>query len=342
MKTKIKYLCYLSLLASAGAAAPAVADESFFSNWLDNVSATQELQPHWMTALVTVTPRLEQEFRADFSEAFKPKGVTIDNFGNGKGLELIPSTNTEIIIGVPAYEDRWKKGAKVDGWSDESFLLKYRLLTANEENGNYIVTAFLGYNAGTGSTVFTNNSYITPTIAAGKGWGTRESGFSIQSTFGYSHQVAGLVTSSSATPPLYTWNTVLQGHIGKFWPEIESSYQHWNNRPIRWPEPADDDLRSHHRPVRDPRPHQGHRGPGLPAGTERRAREPEPCGRYDPARHVLASRHRARLPVWAGRSTRRSAVGPPPRSTGQVRTCARAPAATRPATWPVATPADQC
>jgi hypothetical protein len=30
------------------------------------VSATQAAQPHWMTPLVTVTPRLEQEFRWDF------------------------------------------------------------------------------------------------------------------------------------------------------------------------------------------------------------------------------------------------------------------------------------
>jgi hypothetical protein len=37
-----------------------------FASWLDMVSATQAQQPHWMTPLVTVTPRLEQEFRADY------------------------------------------------------------------------------------------------------------------------------------------------------------------------------------------------------------------------------------------------------------------------------------
>jgi hypothetical protein len=35
-------------------------------SWLDMVSATQAAQPNWMTPLVTVTPRLEQELRADF------------------------------------------------------------------------------------------------------------------------------------------------------------------------------------------------------------------------------------------------------------------------------------
>jgi hypothetical protein len=35
-------------------------------SWLNMVSATQAAQPIWMTPLVTVTPRLEQELRADF------------------------------------------------------------------------------------------------------------------------------------------------------------------------------------------------------------------------------------------------------------------------------------
>ena len=38
-----------------------------FRSWLDMVSASQAAQPNWMTPLVTVTPRLEQEFRYDTS-----------------------------------------------------------------------------------------------------------------------------------------------------------------------------------------------------------------------------------------------------------------------------------
>ena len=37
-----------------------------FVSWLDMVSASQAAQPRWMTPLVTVTPRLEQEFHWDF------------------------------------------------------------------------------------------------------------------------------------------------------------------------------------------------------------------------------------------------------------------------------------
>ena len=38
----------------------------FVGGFLARASATQAEQPHWVTPLVTVTPRLEQEFRTDF------------------------------------------------------------------------------------------------------------------------------------------------------------------------------------------------------------------------------------------------------------------------------------
>jgi hypothetical protein len=229
IKTKNIYSTSLFMACSLSALPAFAESESFFTNWLDSVSATQEEQPHWMTPLVTVTPRLEQEFRFDVSHADKPKGVTLHNYGGGKGLEIIPSENTEIIIGVPAYEDQSTPKASTTGtgWADESLLLKYRLLSANEEHGNYIVTAFLGVSLPTGSEIFTNNhTIITPTIAAGKGWGDRDSGFDVQSTLGISLPTGGADGPTGLGRPL-VWNTAFQGHIGKFWPEIETSYTHW-------------------------------------------------------------------------------------------------------------------
>lgn len=216
----------LMVMASSLIAWPAFAeDASFFTNWLANVSSTQEAQPHWMTPLVTVTPRLEQEYRFDYSHSDQPKGVTLDNYGGGKGIEFIPSQNTEIIVGVPAYiEKNTPNKPSAAGLADENLLLKYRLLAANEEHGNYIVTAFLGTSLQTGGNTFTNNhTIVTPTIAAGKGWGDRESGVDVQSTLGVSLPSGGAATLGR---PL-TWNATLQGHMGKFWPEIETSYTHW-------------------------------------------------------------------------------------------------------------------
>src|SRR5215471_21710091 len=49
-------------------------------DWLNMASATQAAQPHWMTPLATVTPRLEQEFRFDFFDQ--------QNGGGTQGNEL--------------------------------------------------------------------------------------------------------------------------------------------------------------------------------------------------------------------------------------------------------------
>jgi hypothetical protein len=70
----------------------------YFATWYDRVHAAQESQPHWMTPLATVTPRLEQEYRYDQSCQQLGNGAQISNFFGGKGLELIPTTTNEILL----------------------------------------------------------------------------------------------------------------------------------------------------------------------------------------------------------------------------------------------------
>jgi hypothetical protein len=202
----------------------------YFANWTKRVDATQAEQPHWMTPVVTVTPRLEEEVRYDQLWQQRPNQADLTNFGSNKGLELIPAEPIEVIVGIPGYETlSTPKGTK-EGWADESFLIKYRAVTANEENGNYILTGFLGVSVPTGDPAFTNAFTIwTPTIAGGKGWGTRTEGFDIQSTLamsfpGGNEKVLG--------EPL-VWNTAFQGHIlsERFWPEVEVQYTHFHDGP---------------------------------------------------------------------------------------------------------------
>src|ERR1700693_5643344 len=90
-----------------------------FEGWFATSDAAKESQPHWMTPVVTVTPRLEQEYRYDQSWQDRPKNVTLDNYGAGKGLELIPTLNTELIVGVPAYQVRTNAAGRTTGWADE-------------------------------------------------------------------------------------------------------------------------------------------------------------------------------------------------------------------------------
>jgi hypothetical protein len=204
--------------------APVAADSvsAYFDQWFARVDAAQASQPHWMTPLATVTPRLEQEFRYDEFWQHQGSGATLNNIDGGKGLELIPTETNEILINLPSYEERNVK-SPVSGWGDWAFLtVKQRLLSANEENGNYIVTAFLGLQAPTGDAAFTNDAWVvTPTIAAGKGWGD----FDIQATAGAQLPLSHESTIGTAI----VTNATAQYHLGEhFWPELELNDTYWS------------------------------------------------------------------------------------------------------------------
>ncbi len=190
------------------------------SAWLSMVSQTQAEQPHWITPLVTVTPRLEQEIRFDINVQEK-YGQATALFGNGKGLELIPLRRVEVIIGIPSYNSqRWPEGRSAFG--DEALLVKYRLLSSNEEGANQILTFFFGASLPTGSPPFSQgHAILTPTIAYGKGYKT----FDVQSTLGMGFPTGG--TARLGRP--LAWNTAFQEHAARFvWPELEFNFTSWD------------------------------------------------------------------------------------------------------------------
>ena len=195
----------------------------YFTDWFPRVTQIQSEQPHWVTPLVTVTPRLEEEYRYDQSWTTKANHASVDNYGSNKGLEFIPFDPVEIIIGVPGYEQQ-NRNPRQFGWTDETFLAKYRILSGNEENGDYILTAFMGLSIPSGSSDFTSHNYeYTPTIAGGKGWGN----FDIQSTLGFTVWGNGFVHTDDPGNSLVS-NTTLQYRVAKFfWPEIEANYTYW-------------------------------------------------------------------------------------------------------------------
>lgn len=167
-----------------------------------------------MTPVATVTPRLEQEFRYDQLWQVNNRGETTNNFGGGKGLELIPFDKVEVIFNVPPYLQHENPKVR-DGLGDVSFLVKYRLAARNEERGNYIVTAFLGWSLPTGQ--YANgarHAVITPTIAYGKGFRNVD----VQGTFG-----TALPTAEASTlGRTYLWSNAFQYRVlRKFWPEVE-------------------------------------------------------------------------------------------------------------------------
>jgi hypothetical protein len=200
---------------------PASSDGGFFNTWFSMVSRTQAEQPHWITPLATTTPRLEQEFRYDVQWQPKSNGTVTDNYGVTKGLEIIPLERVEIILSVPPYIVHNNPSQK-DGFGDFQSLIKFRILSSNEERGNYILTAFLSISAPTGQ--FSNgvtDPVITPTLAYGKGFGD----FDIQGTIGVSLP-AGNTKAIGRTVP---WNNAFQYRIyKKIWPEIEVNYTYFD------------------------------------------------------------------------------------------------------------------
>ena len=203
----------------------------YFLDWAPRVTRIQSEQPAWISPLVTVNPCLLQQLRYDQLWQSQQHGVASDNFGDSKGIELIPWENIGVILGIPAWIARTgtlqppirTSTPPTNGWADETFLIKCRLLSSNAEHGNYIVTAFMGFSAPTGDNGNSSGHAIfTPTLAFGKGFGD----FDLQSTLGISLPNGAL--ARLGMPVAY--NTAFQYRIMKyFWPQFEVNYSWWPN-----------------------------------------------------------------------------------------------------------------
>ena len=88
-------------LQVAPAPAPEGGIAGYFAHWFDRVRHAQDGQPHWITPLVTVMPRLEQEVRYDQFREHLPTGASLHDYDTGNGLELIPTTTSEVILSFP-------------------------------------------------------------------------------------------------------------------------------------------------------------------------------------------------------------------------------------------------
>lgn len=203
-------LCLLAI------ALPLCAQDNFFENWETRTSKTQSQQPSWSVPLVAAYPMLIQVFRADFVRQITPARTTTWNYGFSRGLNLVPGFNSEVDFYYPPYIQHNTPTAK-DGFGDVSFLYKYRILSANEKRGNYMLSAQVNATIPTGS--YSNGSTdasVNPTLLGGKGFGR----FDVISTLGGSLPTG----DTNKLGRSVAWNTVAQYHVGKYlWPEVESN-----------------------------------------------------------------------------------------------------------------------
>jgi len=206
-------------LPMSGPATYAAGSGSFFERWEARASATQAQQPKWMVPVVSPYPMLIQVFRADFTRQISPTHATTWNLGTTRGVNFIPFARTEVDILIPGYFEHDTKA--FDGFGDFSVNGKYRILSANEKSGNYLLSAQVSATVPTGS--YANgatDATVTPTIMGGKGIGKFD----------------GFVTVGGALPTgnvksigrTIATNSVLQYHVQKYlWPQLEINSTAW-------------------------------------------------------------------------------------------------------------------
>ena len=198
----------------------------FFRSWLHMAAETQAKQPDWLSPLATTSGRLKQEFRYDIWDQPATQGNRTYQFGGGKGLEFITSSRTQILAGIPSYILHSPNGLP-GGFGDLPLMLKFRIVSAERGEGNYLLTFILGATAPTGSHRYgAGNAVLTPTLAFGKGYGR----FDVQSTL-------GLNFPAGATAKLgrqLQWNTAFQYQAArKLWPELEVNSTFYKTGPNR-------------------------------------------------------------------------------------------------------------
>jgi hypothetical protein len=218
LKSAVSFALFLSLGSPV-----IVAQTGFFKTWEDRVRATSARQPGWPVPVAAPSAVIVQLARSDFVHQYTSTDTETWNYGNGKGVNLIPFARTEFDINLPAYIQHNTPKVQ-DGAGDFSVVAKYRMFAANE-GGNYSTAVQMAFSVPTGSYKNgTTASTLTPTVVGGKGFGR----FDVQSAIG-----AVLPTSSVPTiGRTIQWNTVAQYKLGKYlWPEVEANASYFHGGP---------------------------------------------------------------------------------------------------------------
>jgi hypothetical protein len=202
------------LLLTAGMGLCAPAQPGWIKSYEARLTQTQTEQPHWATPLVTVAPRVEQGFRTDFVRQSIAAGQQTWNYGNTKGLQIVPFRRIELRFSPPPFITHTNPRSE-DGFGDVAFRAKVRIYGSSEEHRNAIITAILGASVPTGKSG--NGSccaVLTPTLEAGKGFGKLDGITSLGGSLP--------VTNAIGLGRQIVWNNAAQYHATRFvWLETE-------------------------------------------------------------------------------------------------------------------------
>jgi len=209
----------LFLVAAAASAGQQTADRSFFSH----NARMAKIQPPMITPLVAPDPRLVQYAKLSFANQYTTTGTQTVSFGNARGIGLIAGDRFEFDLIPPSYIEH--NSTAMDGFGDVATLMKYRIVSRNAKEGNYIVTALLSRCFATGS--YKNGAATDsfgPAIVVGKGKGK----FVAISSLGGSLPTGKIYLQGRSVAA----NEVIQMHAARnVWFEIEDNLTLWLGGP---------------------------------------------------------------------------------------------------------------
>lgn len=211
----LRYGCILCVLFALELPR-ALGQDGWFKRYQARLATTLVEQPHWATPLVTVNPRVEEDIRTDFVRQSLSGGQQTWNYGNTKGLQVVPFKRVELRFSPPPFVTHTNPKSE-DGFGDVAFRAKVRLYGSNEQHRNAIVTALLGASVPTGKSG--NGSccaILSPTLEVGKGFGK----FDAITSFGGTLPVSNVAKLGRQ----FVWNNAAQYHVaGLLWTEIETN-----------------------------------------------------------------------------------------------------------------------
>lgn len=206
----------LGVAAYANTAGAQQLEQVSLRNIEKNTTLMRQYEPTWPVPVVSISPALAQVVRFSYVRQIAPTGNSVNNYLNGKGLCVVSSNRTELDLGLPNYQEH--NSVATDGFGDTLVSVKYRIISGNEQRGNYVISALMTHTWASGSAKngapASSNGVM---LLGGKGFGRR---FNIQNGFG-----ATLPTKLvSATGRPLILNSTFQAHMTKrLWLNLESN-----------------------------------------------------------------------------------------------------------------------
>jgi hypothetical protein len=155
-----------------------------------------------------------------------PGGARPQAFDSGKGLELIPAERIELVLGLPPYEELRGPNGNANGFGDWPFLLmKYRILSANEQQGELCCDRVPARErTDRGGAVRHQRLRDHPNDRRGHWlWKLRHPD---------DFERISPTSRVSKIGDAAIWNLALQSHVGEaFWPGVEMNYTYFPNGP---------------------------------------------------------------------------------------------------------------